>query len=265
MAKADGPFMPKSGWIKRWAIQGAQVLSRSPEAILLVVATVLVTGYVSRTVIVAGSELTGLKILGITLSNIVTIPIGMIGIMLALNALRFADRGERIKPDVLIAAGLPAIMNVTGFVAILSGITMLFVLPAEMAGTLRDGVLQDAPGRRILAAILVRGTVDVSTAIAMGLILHPFAMGGVILRGMDAQTLRSNAWAMRKRDTQTYVRVMAAVFVGHIMVFTMPPVVQIPLLALYVAWFYVGAREVIDGDDQNGQVEAARKAIMDPT
>ncbi|WP_411839947.1 hypothetical protein [Paracoccus sp. ME4] len=265
MAKADGPYMPRSGWVKRWAIQGAQVLSRSPEAILLVVATVLVTGYVSRTVIVAASELTGLKILGITVSNIVTVPVGMIGIMLSLNALRHADRGERSRPEVLIAAGLPAIMSVTGFVAVLAGITMLFVLPAEMAGSLRDGMPLDAPGRGILAVILVRGATEVSTAIAMGLILHPFALGGVVLRGMDGQALRANAWAMRTRDIAAYVRVMAAVFIGHILVFTMPPVVQVPLLALYVAWFYVGAREVIDGDDQNGKVEAARRAVMDPT
>lgn len=246
MALSAGPHVPKPGWAFRWIRQGAALSARSPEALVLTGLMTVVVGLVHEGVRIGLHEVIGGEALPSVISAVALTPFAAFGVLLVTNALRAADTGDRSGVIGMWSSAREVIAALTLIVAAFCAVAGLVLVPMELG----SGAVTFEPAS--LETILMSGADEAITGLVPMAILSPFTIGAVLMRRMSPREIYAQKVILMGKAPLVVLSVFFAILAGSLIPEMLPVYAQIPFALLAIAALYVGSREVILGDDENG-------------
>ena len=242
MAQSRGPHTPKNGWEKRWLGQALELLLRTPAILVVHAASVLFAG-------AAFAAIKGQGILTVLmLCALAACPIVAHG--LATWFIARADGRCDASLETLVVRLKP--MVGTAFVGV-------FALAA--VGIMMSGMIPNAPADPETPP---RQAANSLVAIArMGLFIHTGIYAGlsvVSLLWLPAIASLQMTLSEARHVQRSLFNMPMAIWLSMIMVALygvdmfagVHPIAGLLALCLRDAWFYVAAREIVGGLDDNG-------------
>ena len=242
-----GPHRPKDGWQLRWIQQGAALCLAAPLAFLVLGLAALLLG---AGVAQVRENLSGL---GRTAALAGLAALSLLPAVLVSNLFLQADhRGRRSFNEIL---GIVRPMAGPGFavIGLLLFVSLHVMPPSPASAAVASAISAMEPLERVLAdglRIYLFGAMSVA-------IFNPLWTGSAAAMGLGLQ----EAWFLHRRMLATQLRLTLILFGVGIyasnIILAVHPLASLLLVLLREAWFYVAAREVLGGIDENGHPESS--------
>lgn len=244
MAKTQGPRIPKAGWMKRWIVSAIKLSLATPALLAVSGLGAMLNGLVSAAIAASLFGATKSAPLAFFAADFSGSMISAASMLAGFILLRHAD--GRDVPDLgLLLARLKSIGPY--IVLSLAAFSLIGCLgrDAEWFSDLME--IHASPlGTYSLGSIEMAEALFDSSAVLL------FALPSLVLTNCTLPSLRQASDMLTNRAFTIFLSVLMSMLLLPML--AMPYVQGLQLLALSftMAWGYVVAREVIDGDDENG-------------
>lgn len=262
------PITPKPGWALRWLRQGAVLCWRAKEMLMRTIATLfglgaLILGLDALLVSIGGARMIVLDSILYCVLVFTTMPV----LVTLFAVFERADTGGRIYVHhlrTICVAIVPSVLLVLAFNLAITGLFM-GMWSTQPSTDLVSSITSTATLNHPLLVTLDLGVRAIGLAMMFQAFLGVFTLPVAVCMPSDIATARAFSKRVPRKLPRIYNTIYWSLFAAGSVVILVG-LYSLPLLFLYQAWLYVGAREVASGQRENGKARVTTTtAIPQPT
>ena len=258
-----GPHAPKPGWLKRWSLQSAVLLLRSPLTIIIGFCGIIATALLSFTIFSILERMGNIHVAFLG-SEILPISIAVL-VPISICASLAISEGYGIgnKQDVI-----HSLRDFFGFAFKFNCVILVF-MSAPFYWIIYAGDTSDA---QKIISLLKSANSEMNRFLGEGIsfvvrvifasMLHNILWIPLITQmPMSRKEIKLTAGKISNENTLFWLRFVFIVMIATLVAGNLPPIIGMGALIYLSAWLYVAAREIYGGISSNRKASSEQKSF----